>query len=336
MTMDTAKTVQETILVVDDEPALRDLLTDALQCEGLEIVTAASGRQAIEVCRKQRIDLVVTDIRLGDCTGLEVLDTLAREANDVPAVVVTGFKDAEALSEASQRRPLEIMTKPLDLDRLRRTVRKALSDAAQARRSHRRTQRLRHLARTINLERKSVVRQLDTTCAGLAAAYRSLSGRMAMQNVVIDYQRELLPARNDDDVFRALFRLFVQRSGAVFGIAMACDGNAELQICGRFGVPAPDNFEFCRALTPPVIEAVLANPAPAMIDAGERADQFEEGVRKFLPGVTLLAVPLIPAPGEMIGLIVLYRKGEQPFTDSDLVLAEMISTPTAVAVRRND
>ena len=47
-------------------------------------------------------------------------------------------------------------------------------------------------------------------------------------------------------------------------------------------------------------------------------------------------MPLIPAPGEMIGLAVLYRKGEQPFTEQDLGLAEMISLPTATAVRRND
>ena len=47
-------------------------------------------------------------------------------------------------------------------------------------------------------------------------------------------------------------------------------------------------------------------------------------------------MPLIPAPGEMIGLVVLYRKGEQPFCDSDMAMAEMIALPTALAVRRND
>ena len=62
-----------------------------------------------------------------------------------------------------------------------------------------------------------------------------------------------------------------------------------------------------------------------MLDAGDHAELFDPFVRKYLVGVTALAVPLLPADGEMIGLVVLYRKGEQPITEEDVAMAEMIS-----------
>jgi GAF domain-containing protein len=59
-------------------------------------------------------------------------------------------------------------------------------------------------------------------------------------------------------------------------------------------------------------------------------------VTRYLPGVTILAIPLIPAPGELIGMVMLYRKGEQPFDQADIDLAAGLAHPTALAVRRND
>lgn len=324
------------VLVVDDEPALRQAIAKALRGANIKVTTAGSGKEAISIAIRKRPDLLVMDVMLGDCTGLEVIDALRSQMGDIPAVVITGYGDAKTLTEASRRRPVELMTKPLDLVRLRNTVEEALDRQTDMRRSRRRTKRLRRLARTINIERKNIHRQLDKTCASLATAYRSLSSQLSLQQMVISYQNDLVSARNDDDVFRSLFRVIIERSGPVYGVAMVCDASAELQIVGRFGVPVPDNLAFCQELSRPIIEVVLVSPACTLIDAAEEADMFCESIREYLPGVTILAIPLIPAAGEMIGLVVLYRKGEQPFCDSDIGLAELIAPATALAIRRND
>lgn len=331
-----AKPQAARVLVVDDEPELRELLKDALSEPDLQVDVASSGKEALDIAALRRPDMVVADLCLGDCSGLDVIDRLRGQIGELPAVFITGYGDAKSLSEASRRRPVELMTKPLDLKHLRRTIRQELTRQDDAKRARKRTLRLRRLARAINLERKEAQHQLQTTCADLAEAYRALSAQLAVQQVAINYQRELLEARTDDDVFRALFRLFVQRSGAVFGVALVCDADAELQIIGRFGVPGPDGAAFCQSLTRPMVESVLANPRVTLIDAGEQAETFDPTIRKYLVGLSVLAVPLMPTSGEMIGLIVLYRKGEQPFTDDDVSLAEIISLPTAVAVKRND
>jgi DNA-binding response OmpR family regulator len=324
------------VLVVDDEAGLRELLADALTSEDLKVSTAGSGREAIDLAGRKRVDLLITDIRLGDCTGLEVIDEVRRLTGDVPAVVITGHRDVAALTEASRRRPIEVMTKPLDLDRLGRTVREELRRKQRDQRLQRQARRLRRFARSINLDRKSIRGKLQTTCVDLASAYRTLSGRMSLQQSVIGYQNVLIAARSDDDVFAALFRLFAMRSGPVSGVAMVCNENADLNVVGRFGVPQPDELAFCQKLASPIVERVLKEPRCLLLDAGQDAESFDPSIRRRLPGVTVLAVPLIPAPGELIGLAILYRKGEQPFTDADLALADIVAFPSAVAVRQND
>lgn len=321
------------VLVIDDEPRLRELLVDALAADDLEITVASSGAEAVQVANESTPDLVVADLCLGDCTGLDVIDQLREQRGDLPAIVITGNGDADSLCRASRCRPVELMSKPLDLDRLRKTIRTELD--RRSRQDHR-TVRLRRLAREANVERKSIRHDLDNTCQNLTDAYRNLNSQMSIQKVVLNYQNELLSAKNDDDVFRSLFRLFVHRSGPVFGVALTCDATAELKVSGRFGVPYPDSLEFCQSLCEPLTEAILNDPLCLFIDAGDEAAMFDPEIRRYLPGVTVLAIPLIPTPGELIGIVVLYRKGEQPFTDGDVAIAEMIATPTAIAIRRND
>jgi len=324
------------VLVVDDEPELRELLVDLFGTADVEVSTACSGSEAIELANRRRPDLLITDVRLGDCTGLEVIDRLRSEVGDIPAVVITAYDDPRMLTEVSRRRPVELMTKPLDLPRLQRTVMEELSRRVEFRRSRLRTERLRRLVKESNIERKKLRRQLQTTCEELTAAYRTLSGQMSLQQVVLGYQRDMLLAGSDDDVFHTMFKLFVRRTGPVFGVAMVCDADAELRIAGRFGVPYPDGVRFCQTLVRPLIGAMLADPKCMLIDAVDEVEMFDPSIRRRLVGVSLLAVPLIPTAGQIIGLVVLYRKGEQPFTDGDIALAEMIAPSTAMTIRRND
>ena len=324
------------VLIVDDEPEIRRLVADSLAGLGIRIESASSAREAVEAGLAHRPDLLVADLGLGDATGLDVIEQLRGAVGDLAAVVITGRLEVSSIAAATRHRPIEVMTKPLDLVRLRECVRRELARQAHRRLTRRRALRLRRLARGANLRRKDAQRQIDTTCSELTDSYRAMSAQLADQEVRLAFQRDLLGCRCDDDVFRALFRTIVRRSGPVCGVALVCDADAELQIVGRFGVPGPDSHAFCEALARPIIGAVLANPHITQMDAGEQADLFSPTIRRYLAGLSILAVPLLPASGEMIGLVVLYRKGEQPFTEQDAALAELVATPAAIAVKRND
>ena len=150
------------VLVVDDELELRRLVSDILAGLDVTICTAGSGKEALEAARSQAPDLLITDLRLGDCTGLDVIDDVRKLAGEVPAVVITGYGDPQSLAAASRRRPVEVMTKPLDVDRLRQTVQGELNRLDRAERLGRRNRRLRMIARNLSRDRNLVRGQLDS------------------------------------------------------------------------------------------------------------------------------------------------------------------------------
>jgi DNA-binding response OmpR family regulator len=82
-----------TILVVDDEPTLRETLVDALEADGFRVVAAADGREALAVFRAERPDLVLLDLMLPELSGIEVCRIIRAESG-VPIVMLTA-KDSE-------------------------------------------------------------------------------------------------------------------------------------------------------------------------------------------------------------------------------------------------
>jgi DNA-binding response OmpR family regulator len=325
------------ILVIDDEPELREMLVDALADTDMQVYAAASGNEAVALAKCHKPDLVITDLCLGGENGLEVVDRLRGQFScDLPAVVITGRGDVADFSEASRRRPVELMLKPLDVTRLRATVRSELSRHHSTDRLVHRSRRLRRLAREVNRQRRLIRHQLDDVQQDLRHTNRELSGQLELQQAVMNFQQQLIGARSDDDVFRILFRTFVQRSGGLHGVALVCDDQGQLRIVGRFGTPQPDSLAFCQSLAEPVVGMMIASPRVELLDAWEQQELFAENIRRYLVGVSVLAVPLIPQPGQLIAMAVLYRKGEQPFVHDDVRLAEEVAHAAALAVERID
>lgn len=331
----TTATQAAKILVVDDEQAICQSLADALRGEGFEALVAASGREALSVIEEDRPDLVIADLRLGDCTGPEVIDRIRDRLGDLPAIIITGCGDARSLSDASRCRPVELVSKPFDLGRLLEVVREELSRRRQSQKLHTRHRRLREVSRRVSRQRRGQFDRLTKTCAHLAVTCRQLRKKHLLHEKMINFQTDLIGCRGDDDIFKLFFRFLVENSGPLFGAALLCDENAELEMVGRFGVPGPDGVGFCRQLVKAVLPSILQRPAATVLDAYEHLDLFPQELHRKLIGVTLMAVPLMAGEGKLIGLVVLYRRGEQPFTEEDIALAEQIAVPTSAAAQRS-
>jgi len=89
-----------TILVVDDEREILDMLTDHLEDEGYAVSQAVDGEQALEGVRREPPDLVLLDITMPGVNGLEVLRRLRRDHPRIPVVMITGI-EAEALARST-------------------------------------------------------------------------------------------------------------------------------------------------------------------------------------------------------------------------------------------
>jgi two-component system, NtrC family, response regulator AtoC len=120
------------VLVVDDDPASRDLLRRVLATEGHQVSTAADGREALAELSRQPTDLVVSDIRMPDLDGVQLLERMREAAPGLPVILVTAFGDVEGAVEAIRRGAFDYLAKPYDVDAIRLVVRRALAQAALA------------------------------------------------------------------------------------------------------------------------------------------------------------------------------------------------------------
>src|SRR3954471_11510121 len=84
-----------TLLVVDDEPNVLYSLEKSLRSDELEVVTAQSGKQALELVARQPPDAVILDVRLGDACGLDVFDRIREASPRLPVIMLTAFATTE-------------------------------------------------------------------------------------------------------------------------------------------------------------------------------------------------------------------------------------------------
>ena len=120
------------VLVVDDEPDIRELLEITLVRMGLGVQSVGSIVEAKERLKAERFELCLTDMRLGDGEGLELVRHIAALANDTPVAVITAYGSAENAVAALKAGAFDYVSKPVGLDQLRALVRSALSLADRA------------------------------------------------------------------------------------------------------------------------------------------------------------------------------------------------------------
>jgi DNA-binding NtrC family response regulator len=121
------------ILVVEDEPALRLTLKEALASEGYAVETAADGAEATKALERPRLALVLLDLRLPDVEGLDLLERILERRPGVPVVMITAYSTIETAVAAMRAGAADFLPKPFSLQELRETVARALSGRAKAR-----------------------------------------------------------------------------------------------------------------------------------------------------------------------------------------------------------
>lgn len=115
-----------TILVVDDEAAIRTALDQILSYESYRVLTAAGGREALDVLESEKVDALLLDIKMAGMDGFEVLERMAESGHDQPVVVISGHGTIETAVEAVRRGAYDFLEKPLDRSRLLVTLTNAL------------------------------------------------------------------------------------------------------------------------------------------------------------------------------------------------------------------
>lgn len=113
---------QPTVLVVDDDPGLRDLFRTFLKKIGFSRVVVGTAKEAIKSLGKQKFDLMFLDLQLPDAPGDQVYKTAKQIDPDLNVIVITGYPDSEILDLILQVSPVMVLKKPPKVEHLNQTV----------------------------------------------------------------------------------------------------------------------------------------------------------------------------------------------------------------------
>ncbi|HUD45656.1 MAG TPA: sigma-54 dependent transcriptional regulator [Candidatus Baltobacteraceae bacterium] len=113
------------LLIVDDDAGQRSLLDSFLSSQGFDTVPVSSGERALEVLRQQKINMMISDVRMPGLTGLETLRLARKEHGSFPILLVTAFADVRDAVGAMRDGAVNYLSKPIDLDELLASVRQA-------------------------------------------------------------------------------------------------------------------------------------------------------------------------------------------------------------------
>ncbi|MEY3844776.1 MAG: hypothetical protein RL293_1198 [Bacteroidota bacterium] len=106
------------VLIIDDERAIRRALKEILEYENCQVLEAENGKEGLELIRSNSLDVIFCDIKMPLVDGMELLEQVQREGNEVPIVMISGHGTLETAVQAIKIGAFDFIEKPLDLNRI--------------------------------------------------------------------------------------------------------------------------------------------------------------------------------------------------------------------------
>jgi DNA-binding NtrC family response regulator len=160
-----------TILVVDDDPDIQEVLRDRLESLSYRVLSASSGQEGLELLEKQSPQMVLLDIEMPGMNGLEVLKEIRKREHDVTVVMITAYGTIERAVEAMKEGAYDFIPKPFEPDHIALTVQKAL-------------------------ERESLKREVEILSEEVCERYRLHVGNSVQMNRVIELVKKAAASKS--------------------------------------------------------------------------------------------------------------------------------------------
>lgn len=114
------------ILIVDDEPLIRESLYEIFRIEGYKAHMASTGEEALEFLTKQKVDVVVTDMKLPKMSGVDLLTHIKKDFEQTEVILITGYGTIESAVEAMKKSAYDYITKPINDNEIKIIIRKII------------------------------------------------------------------------------------------------------------------------------------------------------------------------------------------------------------------
>ncbi|RME31100.1 MAG: response regulator, partial [Candidatus Zixiibacteriota bacterium] len=296
------------IVIIDDEQRMCDSLSALLRNDGYDVASFRNSLSAVDNIRANRVDLVITDIKMPEMDGLEILRQVKDIDSDIPVILMTGYASLDTALEAISRGAYDYLLKPVEFTYLSLAVRRAL----EKRRSE--------------LERLRLVEELKLSNL-------ILQRRVGELNALYEAGKQIGSTVNLQELLRQIVVLAGTVTEARRGSIMLLDSRKEyLTIEAAIGLEE----EIIRTTQLPIGASIAGYVAqtgePLMVADVEQDPRFKRINQEKYGNASLLCVPL-RIKNNILGVINLANKeGNREFTQDDLRLLTNFASQAAVAV----
>ena len=296
------------ILVIDDEERMCQSLVAILKDLGYQAKAVSQANQALKEIERDNYDLIVSDIKMPDLNGFDILKLTKRQNKDALVIFMTGYASLESAIQAINLGAYDYLTKPLDFGKFRLTVQRAL----EKREYDQSKNLLLEALKQKNLELKQKVSELNA----LYQTGKSLSSTADLKQLL-----------------NQIISLATKVIGAKTGSVMLINSeNRELYISAAIGLEKEVIQNTRLKMGSSIAGFVAEKGTPLMIEDVEKDARFRRINKQKYETKSLLSVPL-KIKNKVLGVINLNNKIDgTPFSKSDLQLLITFASQAAVAI----
>jgi signal transduction histidine kinase/DNA-binding response OmpR family regulator len=297
------------ILIVDDEAAMVTSLGELLQREKYEVVGVCTVAEAETRLQTEQFDLVITDIRMPEGSGMDLLRLAHQGDPDRPVIMMTAFASVESAVTAINEGAYDYLTKPVDHHELTLTVRRAI-------------------------EKRRLKQASQVLMDNLSQTNLTLSRRVAELNTIHEASSALSSTADPPRLLKHVLELARRVVGAQYGSILMFDPDERVLIVeAALGQNAGQVIAMRVDLEDSIAGKVATSGKAILIRNVETDDHFARRNRPQFETNSLIAAPL-KTPNRILGVICLSdREDQEAFTTDDLRLLETLGAQAAMAVQ---
>ncbi|MEW6051238.1 MAG: response regulator [Candidatus Zixiibacteriota bacterium] len=300
--------MSEKIIIIDDEKRMCDSLTALLQGDGYQVAGFQRSVEAVEVIRTEKVDLVVTDIKMPEMDGIQILRAVKEVDEGIPVILMTGYASLDSALEAIGKGAYDYLLKPVEFHHLELAVKRAIDK------------------RRAELARLRLVEELKLSNI-------ILQRRIGELNALYEAGKSIGSSLNLSELLRQIVVLASAVTEAQVGSIMLLDEAREfLTIEAAIGL----DETIVHSTRLPIGESIagyVAHTGEAlMVVDVEHDERFRRINQERYGTASLLCTPL-RIKNDVLGVINMANKQEgKPFTQDDLRLLSTFASQAAIAV----
>ena len=298
------------ILIIDDEPRMVDSLKTLLSMEGYKVVGEKDPDKAVNRLEHEDFDLVITDIKMPNHDGIDILTRAHEKDPYMGVILITGYASLDTARLAIDKGAFGYLTKPLEMDELKLVVSQSMEK------------------RQVELERLKLYNELKVT-------NEKLELKLAQINALSSAGNLLATTIDLREALTSILSLAIDVIGAKLGSVMILDRDKnELYIGASCGLDNQVVQSTRMKLGTSISGYVAQTGKPLIIEDIEKDPRFARINRQKYESKSLISVPLI-YKDQLFGVINLNNKLDgTPFTQDDLYMLTALGLPAAVAIDR--